>query len=738
MQLPKKGSNILLSLQRDLKSVSGVGPARLKKLHELGLRTMWQLLHHYPSRYDDLRNMKRVVDVVTSKTSDKITLTGRIVSIRNFRSPRRGLMITDAVFSDESGSIRVVWFDQPFLAEPLKAGTHVRLSGVVKIGMGKGSRSSTASLVSPVYEIMRQSEHAEEDIGDGANSSSGIHTGRLVPVYPETAGITSRWLRFVIHRELVPLPDEWDYLPEDMRSVEGLWGWVTAMREIHFPASQRDLERARRRLAFDELLLIQLHVQEKRHRRTAATAIALPFDQEHIKKFIAGLPFQPTFDQKKAAWEILQDFEIPHPMDRLLEGDVGTGKTTVVAIAAAQVMFHGMQTAVVAPTEVLAEQHYKTFLQFFEIFKQSKNARIALLTGSQAMIGSKEVSALKVREGLADGGICVVIGTHALFQERVAFARLAFVAVDEQHRFGVSQRAMLVGKKASNSRKGTTKQFGKKTQPHFLSLSATPIPRTLALSVFGNIAISRLTTFPKGERRVTTKIVVPRYRDSTYGFIRQRLARGEQLFVIVPLIEQSKVLDLKNAQEEFVRLSREVFREYKVGLVHGRLASKEVCETIQKFRDKQLAIVVSTTVIEVGVDIPDASLMIIEGAERFGLAQLHQLRGRIGRNNQEAYCFLFPTTADRANSQRLKALEKNDDGFALAEIDLKLRGPGEFLGERQSGVVGDVRLADLTDMVAVQKSRQWAEALLSRRSMQKTNPDLYKLVASKRLLSYID
>ena len=354
------------------------------------------------------------------------------------------------------------------------------------------------------------------------------------------------------------------------------------------------------------------------------------------------------------------------------------------------------------------------------------------------MIGSREVSALKVREGLADGGICVVIGTHALFQERVAFARLAFVAVDEQHRFGVSQRAMLVGKKASNSRKGTIKQFGKKTQPHFLSLSATPIPRTLALSIFGNIAISRLTTFPKGERRVTTKIVAPRYRDSTYEFIRQRLARGEQLFVIVPLIEQSKVLDLKNAQEEFARLSREVFPEYKVGLVHGRLASKEVSETIQKFRDKQLAIVVSTTVIEVGVDIPDASLMIIEGAERFGLAQLHQLRGRIGRNNQEAYCFLFPTTADRANSQRLKALEKNDDGFALAEIDLKLRGPGEFLGERQSGVVGDVRLADLTDMVAVQKSRQWAEALLSRGSMQKTNPDLYKLVASKRLLSYID
>ena len=459
-------------------------------------------------------------------------------------------------------------------------------------------------------------------------------------------------------------------------------------------------------------------MQEKRHGRTAATAIALPFDQEHIKRFIAGLPFQPTLDQKKAAWEILQDFEIPHPMNRLLEGDVGTGKTTVVAIAAAQVMFHGMQTAVVAPTEVLAEQHYKTFLQFFEIFKQSKNTRIALLTGSQAMIGSREVSALKVREGLADGGICVVIGTHALFQERVAFARL--------------------GKKASNSRKGTIKQFGKKTQPHFLSLSATPIPRTLALSIFGNIAISRLTTFPKGERRVTTKIVAPRYRDSTYEFIRQRLARGEQLFVIVPLIEQSKVLDLKNAQEEFARLSREVFPEYKVGLVHGRLASKEVSETIQKFRDKQLAIVVSTTVIEVGVDIPDASLMIIEGAERFGLAQLHQLRGRIGRNNQEAYCFLFPTTADRANSQRLKALEKNDDGFALAEIDLKLRGPGEFLGERQSGVVGDVRLADLTDMVAVQKSRQWAEALLSRGSMQKTNPDLYKLVASKRLLSYID
>jgi ATP-dependent DNA helicase RecG len=676
-------------LQTPLSQISFIEKNYLKKLEKLGLSTVRDFLYFFPVRYDDFSLAKKISDLKLNETA---TIEGKIKSIQNIRTWKKRMTITEAFTEDSSGSMRLVWFNQSFLLSNVKIGGTYRFSGRL-ISDGKGLHLSN-----PAYE---------------AASRTPTNTGRLVPVYSETYGVTSKWLRWkmsqLLKNHLKNIPE---IVPNAILKRQKLFGAKEAIQELHFPSNIENIKLAQKKVAFEEMFLIQLNALRARRDWEESKSIQVEFDETLIKKFVATLPFKLTDAQKKSSFQIIKDLEKKYPMNRLLEGDVGSGKTVVAAIAALEAMMAGYQTAILAPTEVLARQHFITFGKVLKGFSQ----KIGLLTNSESRTFWKKNTKKNFLGKIKRGDIKILIGTHALIQKSVEFKNLALVIIDEQHRFGVNQRAYLQ-KQASNIHSGLPApkgrglaSGGKNTIPHLLSMTATPIPRTLALAFFGNLDISLLDEVPKGRKKIITKIITPSHREEVYSFIRNEIKSGRQVFFIFPLIEESEKISGKAATEEHKNLSENIFPDLKIGLLHGRMKSKEKEAVMDEFKNKKLDILVSTSVIEVGVDVPNATIMVIEGAERFGLAQLHQFRGRVGRSDHQSYCFLFTDSSSENTSQRLKALIESEDGFKLAEKDLEIRGPGQFLGTAQSGRP-DSAMQYLSDVKLIQQARIEAQSL---------------------------
>ncbi len=657
------------SLSRFAKIFSG----RLKKL---GITTVRDLLFYFPFRYDDLSNVVAIRDCIPGV---KVTLQGTIELIANRRSPRKRMIITEALIRDATGSIKVVWFQQPFLAKVLPSGTRVALSGVVE------EDHYGTQLTSPSYEKM----------GGGDT----IHTGRLVPVYSLTSSVTEKQFRTVLNAAFPLIPSVPEWIPKHIRDHDQLVDIQSALKSIHFPESTEALRIATRRLKFDELFLLQIRNARSRQTRTQEQAPQILFHEKETREFVDALPFTLTDDQKKTAWEILRDMGATSPMHRLLEGDVGSGKTVVAAIAAYNVMLSGYRVLLMAPTEILAEQHGGTLEKFF-----NKNPmQVGVLTSAHKM-KKKERDECQF-----------IVGTHALLHTKEPIGNVGLVIIDEQHRFGVEQRKEL----CTHGPKGMT--------PHLLSMTATPIPRTLALTLYGDLDLSILKMMPKGRKAIETSIVESRDRAATYTFIEAELKKGRQAFVICPLIDPSDTLGVRSATQEYERLKSDIFPAWTIGLLHGRMKAKEKEQTMRDFKDGKIHLLVSTAVVEVGVDIPNATIMMIEGAERFGLAQLHQFRGRVGRGEHQSYCFLFAGAGGLTTKNRLAAVVRSTDGFALAEEDLKLRGSGDLFGTQQSGVL-DLRIATLGDTTIIHETQRAVQDLVQHDPTFATWPELLERI----------
>ena len=651
-------------LDASVTRLQNVGPAFAKKLQRLGIYTVGDLLYHYPRRYDDYSKLKTISQLMYG---EEVTLLLTVGETKT-REVRGGLTITNVLLADPTGTIQVTFFNQPYLQQQFKSGRRIVVSGTVDQHLGR------LTLKKPEWEPL---------------SKELLHTARIVPVYPLTEGLTNRWLRRLINGVVeFWAPKVQDPLPEPIRRRANLVDLTTALREIHFPSSFEKKDTAQRRLALEEFLCIQIGVLRQRRKWREVPGKPLRVDDQLIADFRASLPFQLTSAQQRALNDILGDIQRSQPMSRLLQGDVGSGKTVVAAAAMLAAVANGTQAALMAPTEILAEQHFKTLSAILE--KQARPPRLARLIGSM-----KDREKEQVRAQIAAGEIDIAVGTHALIQEDVQFKELALAVIDEQHRFGVEQR-------------GTIRAKG--YNPHILVMSATPIPRTLALTVYGDLDLSIIDEMPPGRQEIKTKWLEPRERERAYAFIRNQVKQGRQAFVVCPLIEESETIDAKAAVEEYERLGKQVYPDLRVGLIHGKLRPSEKDETMNAFRDQAIDILVATSVVEVGIDVPNATVMLIEGADRFGLAQLHQFRGRVGRGAHESFCLLLADKSGATSDERLRVIESTQDGFRLAEEDLKLRGPGEFFGTRQSGLP-DLKIAKLSDVKILEEARTIAQEL---------------------------
>jgi len=704
-----------MDLSLPLTKLKWIQKRYLKKLKKLGIETVKDLLFHFPHRYEDFSQILKISQI---KINQIFCIKGRIIKIENIKTHKKGIILTQALISDESGSIKAIWFNQPFLKNVLKKDTHLLLAGKLTIG------AKESCLQSPVYEKIKDPNIQPFD-------PRLTHVGRIVPVYPETEGLTSRWLRFAIKRILKKyLTSLKEPLPEFILKKYNLLPIKEAISQIHFPSSFELAKKAKERFAFQDLLILQLFVLEQRIERYKEKSAPIPIKIEVVKKFVDSLPFKLTQAQKKAAWQILKDMEKKIPMSRLLQGDVGSGKTVVATISALNCAKNGYQVAFMAPTEILAKQHFETIHNFLKNF----NLNIGLLTSKSDRFFSKklknevvEISKRKLIEFTEKGEIDILIGTHALIQDKVKFKKLGLVIVDEQHRFGVEQRAKLCKQSKTKER----------LIPHLLSMTATPIPRTLSLTIYGDLDISILDEMPRGKRKVNTVIVPPKKREKAYQLIKEEIKKGRQAFLICPRIEPGEKSEIRAVKEEYKRLKEKIFPEFEVGMLHGKLSSKEKERIMKDFREGKINILVSTSVIEVGIDIPNATVMIVEGAERFGLAQLHQFRGRIGRGGEESYFFLFCESSSRSTQKRLKALVETDDGLKLAEVDLKLRGPGDFVGKRQWGIP-NLAMEYLSDLNLIKTTREAAKEILEQDIYLKKYPLLRKELEKFKGLAHLE
>ncbi len=682
----------------------------LRRLDTMGIRTVRDLLWHFPARYEDF---SKVYPIAELEPGQQATIQGVIEDVESKHSWRRGMAIVEATIADDSGTIRAIWFNQPYVANALKRGRAANFAGKASI-----SEEGEIYLSNPTYEVMR--------LRDGAGQEMS-HTARLVPVYPETRGLTSRGIRFVTQQLFKKHPAFKEWIPRAALADAGFPELNEAIHAIHFPRRIEDAHAARARFSFEELFLLQIVNMQRKMKIAAEAAPAIPTDIEEVKAMLARLPFALTQSQKQSLWEIIQDIAKPRPMNRLLQGDVGSGKTVVAAIAAVIAAENGFQTAFMAPTEVLARQHFETMKKFLgALALGERQPAIGLITGSGAHVCYGDGLEAKTarpsfHEKVAKGEIAIAFGTHALIERGMAFASLGLVIIDEQHRFGVRQRAAL-----------TAKKNGTAPIPHFLSMSATPIPRTLMLSVFGDLDLSLITELPAGRKAIETKIVSPLERDATYDFIRAQVAAGRQVFVICPRIDaedegdaSAKKLELRSVKEEFEKLSEKVFPDLRVAMLHGQMKPKEKEAVMRAFKNRDFDILVATSVVEVGVDVPNATIMMIEGADRFGLAQLYQFRGRVGRGEHQSYCFLMAESRADAANARLRAILDAKNGFELAEKDLALRGPGQFFGTVQTGLP-DIAMEALKDPELVKRSREAALQTLTADPALRNEPALRK------------
>ena len=680
-------------LSTPVTEIPGIGTVTARNLKKIDIQTMADLLFYFPFRYDDFSQTIQIANLVPGITAH---INGRIELIQNKRSPRRRMYITEALINDGTDNLRVIWFNQPFLTRNLKNGDEISLAGRVTEDYGG------LVMTSPQYETRR--------IG-----GQHIHTEGIVPVYHLTGALTQKALRSVIAKVISAADKIVDWLPVDLIKNYQLLPLSQAVREIHFPKNEASLEKAKERLGFNELFLMQVRAQKQRQSFAQLRAPAINFHETKTKDFVASLPYTLTDDQKKSAWEIIENIKNNQPMLRLLQGDVGSGKTVVASIAMLNVALSGEQAALMAPTEILAAQHFETFARFFA----KEQISFALLTNSYHRLieknetKPKDVPKKEILKRLADGEIDLVIGTHALIQKGVAFKTLALAVVDEQHRFGVDQRKQLTEKVTAG------------TAPHLLSMTATPIPRSLALAIYGDLEISLIKEMPAGRKKIMTKIVYDNQRTEMYEFFSRELQEGHQAFVICPLIDESDKLGFKSVKAEFERLDKTIFADYKIGLLYGKLKTVEKEKVMAEFLENKIQVLVATSIVEIGIDIPNATAMLVEDADRFGLAQLHQYRGRVGRRSQQSFCFLLTQSNDSSVTQRLKAMVELDDGFALAQADLKFRGPGEVYGLAQKGFP-ELKMANFYDLELIKKDREAALNLLKTDSSLKTFPSLVK------------
>ena len=681
-----------------------VGEALEKRLLRLGIKTAHDLLFHFPFRYEDFSQVSGITQL---QNGQETTIEGTVELIANKRSPRKWTMITEAVVSDGTAQMRVVWFGQPFIAKSLHVGDRVFLSGKVKDDM------FGLQMVSPSYEKIRNQASVTSNLDT-------LNTARIVPMYSLTTGLTQKQLRMLIKQVLPVAKELSEWLPEDIRDRADVMPLHEALAHIHFPEDLDSLKHAERRLKFDELFLLQLRAEMIRQEVKQETASEIPFAEETIKAFVAALPFALTKAQKIAAWEILKDIEKKEPMNRLLEGDVGSGKTVVAAMATLDAVHAGFQVAIMAPTEILAKQHFQSFQTLLP------NAKILLITSSEIRNLKLEIgeeSKKKRRDQaiacMKSGEAQIVIGTHALLTDDVLFKKLGLVIVDEQHRFGVAQRKTIRSKSGNPD-----------TMPHFLSMTATPIPRSFALTLYGDLDLSIINEMPVGRKPVKTTVVDPHARSAAYDVIRDEVKAGRQVFVICPLIEEKKDegtgsstsadrrdlsvqtsgSEKKSVLAEYEKLSTKIFPNLRVAYIHGKMKSVEKDAVMNKFATGEIDILVSTSVVEVGVNIPNASVMMIEGAENFGLAQLHQFRGRVGRSEYQSYCFLFTDSDSQRVAERLKFFSSTTNGFKVAEYDLEMRGPGEVYGKMQSGM-GELKFATMQDGELIKLAREVARGI---------------------------
>jgi len=677
-----------ITLNSKVSEVPGVGLGYEKKLDKLGIHTVRDLLMYFPRRWDDF---SKITPIASIKVGEQVSVRGTVFDIATKRS-KRGTPVTEAIITDDTGTIKAVWFNQRFLENSLRKGDDVFLAGTLEWAYGQ------VSMASPVWE----------KVGTDVSVSDLKHVGRIVPVYKETEGLSSKWLRAKIAPLAKLVYGIHDYLPDQVKQKHNLTDLPAAVRAMHYPENFDELKKAQYRMTFENLYLMMLAVLENKKELDRNRAISVEYDEQSGKKFVESLPYRLTEAQRKAAWQILKDLARSEPMNRLLEGDVGSGKTVVAAMAALMCAQAGFQVVLIAPTEILARQHYEGFQALLNSF----DVVVGMLTGSTKTSERKEI--LKKVE---DGEIQILVGTHALLSPDLKFWTLALVIVDEQHRFGVDQRNVL---KAANGKTGKI--------PHFLSMSATPIPRTLAITVFGDLDISVLDEMPPGRKKVSTHLVPPEKRIDSYNYIKEKVGEGRQVFVICPLVSESDKLGVKSATAEAERLRREVFPKLSIGLLHGKMSGAEKEKVMSDFKSGKINILVSTSVIEVGVDVPNASIMVIEGAERFGLAQLHQFRGRVGRGEHQSYCLLFTETWNETIEERLNALITSTDGFELAERDLKLRGPGELLGLKQSGKIDETLLEAIQNPRLIAEVRESAWDFLEKNDLSK-HPELKEKVA---------
>jgi ATP-dependent DNA helicase RecG len=678
-----------LTIDAPVDRLRGVDVKLTARLKRLGVSTVRDLLYLFPRRHQDYSKISKIAELEPGREQ---TVIGQLWEAREVSLGQQGkLKATEAVLSDETGNIKVTWFGQGFLARTLKPNSRLAVSGRVDVFRNQ------LVFESPEYEVL-------------AEGQTPVHTARLVPVYPLTEGLTARNLRRLTWQALGGwLGGVAEIMPSGLLSRTRLMALPVAIQQAHYPDNLEFWAAARRRLAFDELLVLKLAVLSRRRLwNQGVQGVSIEADPKVLEGFLSSLPFSLTGAQRRCVGEILADTRRgTPPMNRLLQGEVGSGKTVVVLAALLAVAAAGYQGSIMVPTEVLAEQHFQTVAKLLGglarpvqeenlvtayLDSWGRPVSVGLLTGSTRPKVKRELTQMA-----AEGNLDLLIGTHALIQSGVEIPKLALAVMDEQHRFGVLQRSALRQKSVEN--------------PHTLVMSATPIPRTLSLTLYGDLDISTIDELPPGRQRIRTRWLGPEGRQAAYGFVRKQVQEGRQAFIIYPLIDESEAIEAKAATEEYQRLSQEVFADLRLGLLHGRMTSKDKDQVMRQFRDGDLDILVSTAVVEVGIDVANATVMLIEGADRFGLSQLHQFRGRVGRGEYQSYCILLSDAPSEVARERLSALERIHDGFQLAEVDLELRGPGDFFGTRQSGLP-DLRMAQLSDRELLAMARKEATQLM--------------------------
>lgn len=693
----------MYDFQTPIEKLSGVGKKYLTKFKKINIETIKDLLFYFPFRYEDFSIVKNINQLIPNEI---VTIEGKILDIKTFKTWHKKMYITEAILQDESGVVKILWFNQPFLTKNLRINDFISIAG--KLIIDKNGAYFLPSHYEKINDL---------------NNKDRRETGGLIPVYPETEGLTSRAIRFFIKKCLKETRIPIDWLPFYLKNKYNFPDLKKALHQIHFPKNLKEAENAQKRFLFEDLLILELIILQQKLKLQQYKGFAIKPNLEILKKFAQSLNFQLTTDQKNAVLDILKDFQKGKPMNRLLQGDVGSGKTIVAAIASLMTVKNNYQVAFMAPTEILANQHFENFRNLFKNF----DINIGLITSGNTKLSWEgfisDINKKMFIRNCISNEINIIIGTHALIQKNIKFKKLGLVIIDEQHRFGVEQRQKLLS---------SHNDF----IPHLLSMTATPIPRTLALTLWGDLDISFIKELPKNRKPIITKIIAPNQREKVDEFIREKIKEGRQVFIICPLIDNSEKLEVKSVTQEYEKLKNEIFPDLNIAMLHGKLKNKEKEDIMKKFLNRDYDILVSTSVVEVGIDVPNASIILIEGAERFGLAQLYQFRGRVGRGPYQSYCFLFTENNSLNTQKRLKAILTAKNSFELAEKDLELRGPGEFLGTRQSGLPDNLMKA-LSNLSLVQIAKKEAEIILKSDPELKKNILIQKKIQQQKILEII-